>query len=256
MQKKPVYVNLGCGGRYHPLWINLDFRGDGIHVLPWDLREGLPFLDGSCDAIYSSHVLEHLDRKTSQLFLGECRRVLKSGGILRLALPDLEAIVRSYLDCLDDARKNIPGSEGRYDWAIIELLDQMVRHESGGDMLAYWKQEHIPEQDFVAQRAGDEFWRFRLSLNQAKIPATQKPKVPSLFDVISVGRFRLGGEVHRWMYDSYSITRELQAIGFEKIESQSATCSKIMNFDQFKLDADDNGKSLKPDSFYIEAVRD
>jgi SAM-dependent methyltransferase len=254
-QQKPVNVNLGCGGHYHPLWINLDFIGDGVKVLPWDLREGFPFPDGSCHAIYSSHVLEHLDRKTVHLFLSECQRVLKIGGVLRLALPDLEAIVRSYLYCLEEARKNIPGSEGRYEWSVIELIDQLVRHESGGEMLTYWKQECIPEQAFVAQRVGDEFWRFRAGYKPAELSSPQKQKVSTFLDVISVGRFRLGGEVHRWMYDSYSIARMLQRIGFKNIETCSAINSRISNFMDFKLDTDIDGKPLKPDSFFIEAVR-
>lgn len=254
-QQRSVNVNLGCGAHYHPLWINLDFRGDGEKVLPWDLRGGVPFSDGSCDAIYSSHVLEHLDRKTAHLFLSECQRALKIGGALRLALPDLEAIVRSYLCCLDEARKNIPGSEGRYEWSVIELIDQLVRHESGGEMLTYWKQDRIPDQDFVAQRVGDEFWRFRAGYKSTKLPSSQKSKIPTFLDVISVGRFRLSGEAHRWMYDSYSIARMLQDIGFKNIETCSAINSRISNFAHFKLDADIDGKPLKPDSFFIEAVR-
>jgi SAM-dependent methyltransferase len=46
--------------------------------------------------VYTSHMLEHLDRKEAQRFLAEARRVLAPGGIIRVAVPDLALLVRSY----------------------------------------------------------------------------------------------------------------------------------------------------------------
>jgi SAM-dependent methyltransferase len=57
----------------------------------------LPLADGSAEAIYSSHMVEHLDRDEARAFLAECRRVLKPGGFVRLAVPDLRKIVEDYL---------------------------------------------------------------------------------------------------------------------------------------------------------------
>ncbi len=57
----------------------------------------IPHPDGSVGAIYSSHMIEHLDRVEARMFLQECRRVLASGGILRLAAPDLLPLARSYV---------------------------------------------------------------------------------------------------------------------------------------------------------------
>lgn len=53
------------------------------------------------DTIYSSHMLEHLDRAEAQSFLAECRRVLRPGGILRLAVPDLRNAAYQYLRLSD-----------------------------------------------------------------------------------------------------------------------------------------------------------
>ena len=53
------------------------------------------------DAIYASHMLEHLDRAEARSFLAECRRVLKPGGILRLAVPDLRNAAYQYLQLGD-----------------------------------------------------------------------------------------------------------------------------------------------------------
>lgn len=61
----------------------------------------LPVADGSAEVVYSSHMLEHLDREEARVFLGECHRVLRPGGVLRLAVPDLQMLVANYLSSGD-----------------------------------------------------------------------------------------------------------------------------------------------------------
>jgi predicted SAM-dependent methyltransferase len=56
--------------------------------------EGVPLPDASCDAVYNAAVLEHLTPAQAERFLRECHRLLKSGGVLRVGVPDLEQIVR------------------------------------------------------------------------------------------------------------------------------------------------------------------
>lgn len=62
-----------------------------------DALKGLPVPQGSVEVLYSSHVLEHLDRVEAILFLKEARRMLRPGGILRLSVPDLRRKVQRYL---------------------------------------------------------------------------------------------------------------------------------------------------------------
>ena len=57
----------------------------------------IPHAGGSVDALYSSHMIEHLDRREAREFLAECRRVLKPGGILRIVVPDLRITVDDYV---------------------------------------------------------------------------------------------------------------------------------------------------------------
>jgi predicted SAM-dependent methyltransferase len=89
-------INLGCG--YHPFpgWVNVDIaRGPQVDIV-WDLRRGLPFHDGSCSAIFSEHVIEHLSREDGELLLRECYRALQQGGVLRVSTPDAGRYLRSY----------------------------------------------------------------------------------------------------------------------------------------------------------------
>lgn len=244
----PVLCNLGCGTRHHPAWINIDFHGDGQTVFSWDLRQRLPLQDASCDAIYSSHAIEHFNREGSRRFLSECHRVLKPGGILRLVTPDLEGIARSYLQCLEAAQRGEQGAVARYEWMVVELLDQLVRHESGGEMLKLWCRPELPAEDFIAQRVGTEFWRARQHF-KGRIISEAAP-----IDAQIVGSFRLGGEVHQWMYDSYSLARLLAESGFSSIRVCQATDSSIKDFASYGLDTEPDGSVYKPDSFFMEAI--
>ena len=54
-----------------------------------------PFRDATFDCVYSSHMLEHLDPRDANHCLKESRRVLKQGGVLRVAVPDLDQVVRA-----------------------------------------------------------------------------------------------------------------------------------------------------------------
>jgi predicted SAM-dependent methyltransferase len=94
----PHRLHVGCGPNRFPGWIHLDgnrlLRGIDIY---WDLSLGLPFPDDSLDSVYSEHVLEHLEVADGVRYLAECRRVLKPRGVVRTAMPSLEAVVGSYV---------------------------------------------------------------------------------------------------------------------------------------------------------------
>lgn len=129
IQRALVRVNVGCGQTPTEGWTNLDnspsvriakylflpsllrivhliapdqyafttvARARGIEFC--DVTRGLPFAANSVDVVYSSHMLEHLDRKEAAAFLEEAMRVLRSGGHLRLAVPDLRKLLESYLE--------------------------------------------------------------------------------------------------------------------------------------------------------------
>jgi hypothetical protein len=62
-----------------------------------DGAAGLPLASASVEVLYSSHMLEHLDREEAVRFLAEARRLLVSGGVLRVAVPDLRMLAEKYL---------------------------------------------------------------------------------------------------------------------------------------------------------------
>lgn len=72
---------------------------DGVHrFTQLDIGEPLPFDDAVVDWVYAEHLIEHVPLGIVIGWLGEVRRVLRPGGVLRLTTPDLELYVRGYLD--------------------------------------------------------------------------------------------------------------------------------------------------------------
>jgi len=95
--KNEMKLNLGCGNMRIPGFINIDIRKlEGVdYVTSIDKLD--VFKDRSIDLIYASHVLEHVPRSQTEPALHEWYRVLKKGGVLRIAVPDFEAIIKVYL---------------------------------------------------------------------------------------------------------------------------------------------------------------
>jgi len=93
---RPVLVNLGCGRDYRPGFVNVDINIAFRRDLWLDLRNPLPFADGSIDGIFCSHVLEHFPWDQTSAIVRECHRVLLPEGILRVGVPDVEPAIRAY----------------------------------------------------------------------------------------------------------------------------------------------------------------
>jgi len=261
LRHRGPFVNIGCGRHYAAGWKNFDIQPYSNEVLKHDILERLPLGDESCTLVYHSHVLEHLPRWQAPHFLRECFRVLRPGGVLRVVIPDLEVICRLYLENLSKAIEGDVAATERREWMMIELIDQMVREESGGEMLRYWQQYPIPEKDFMLSRVGHEA-RPMVESVQSQIDTEQAGRSTSpLFgnrdkpDTESMAQFRQSGEVHQWMYDRLSLTLLLEECGFVAPRICVADQSSIPGFEHYGLERLANGDIRKPDSLFVEAYR-
>lgn len=150
MAAKEIKLNLGCELNAPAGWVNIDgswgawlakhrhlrrllqrFQLFPEHVVnkPWasdvlvlDVRQPLPFADQVVSVVYASHLLEHLYLEEARSLLQECRRVLRPGGILRLVVPDLRAMIDEYLN------QGVPlgKGEGEIGLTPADLLNQRL----------------------------------------------------------------------------------------------------------------------------------
>ena len=166
---------------------------------------------------------------------------------------------------VDVPEKSLEGdleAQKRYQWAMIELCDQMVRNKPGGEMLEFWKKNPMPAEDFVFKRVGPEVERSILGFRNNSIVNSNCEKLDSKpedeyqdLDLQILSRFRISGEIHQWMYDRYSLSKLLAETGFCNIRQCNADESDIPNFRSYWLDTEENGMIRKPDSLFIEAIR-
>ena len=91
-------IHLGCWTRVIPGWINVDLC-DLPHIHHKTSIDDLSmFEDNTCDLIYSSHSFEYFDVVEAPKVLLEWKRVLRPSGVLRLAVPDFNALTELYLE--------------------------------------------------------------------------------------------------------------------------------------------------------------
>lgn len=184
-------------------------------VRPHDLRKGIPFDDSTVDAVYHSHLLEHLDRNLVPGFLAEVRRVLRPGGIHRIVVPDLERQARIYIQSLEavlDGR--LPAAD--HEESVYWLIEQSVRREAFG----------------TSQHTG----------------------IRRFMENLLLGDARDRGETHQWMWDRVSLPHELVLAGFREPQVVSNTESRIPDWKGFMLDETADGQEYKPGSMYVEAI--
>lgn len=284
------YLNLGCGGKIHPDWVNVDMAPRAAGVQACDLRRGIPFPDNTFEVIYHSQVLEHIPPEEAPFFLQECWRVLQPGGRIRVVVPDLESLVDAYRTWLHrNLTEPDPVSEANYDFILLELFDQMVRTKSGGRLGTYLDQPHLINEAFVLERCGHVALYHRACVKRATEPvppASPSPppawyriwygtirRFPGRFlrwcmkapkrglawmqermrsEEARLGAFRLGGEIHQWVYDRFSLSRLLLQSGFVDVQQHTPFTSAIPAWSTYALDVRD-GTPYDPVSLFMEA---
>jgi predicted SAM-dependent methyltransferase len=66
-------------------------------TLNFDALAGLPIADGTMAGVNMSHFLEHFTLEQGERIVGECRRILRPGGVLRISCPDLARYAAAYV---------------------------------------------------------------------------------------------------------------------------------------------------------------
>jgi hypothetical protein len=125
-----IRLNLGCGHIPEEGYINVDMRAlPGVDIVaPVDQ---LPFENGVVSEIYGAHLAEHFPE---HVFLNQIlpywKDKLKSGGTLRLVLPNAEAMVRAYV-------------AGETDFATLALIVMGGQEYEGDFHFAFYNPERL-----------------------------------------------------------------------------------------------------------------
>ena len=269
-------INLACGGVFiaGDGWINLDYGASNAAVQRADLLGHLPLPNDHVALVYSSHFLEHIPREQVSGFLTECRRILAPGGVLRLVLPDLENLCRTYL-----AHRERGEHEQAY-FLVLEMIDQCVRRESGGELGRHYRAlksspgEHAALIEFVRERTGENILsnpsREPLKARMATIGYLARgvqrrveriwtravlQLLPKAFRAQNVSLASVG-ERHHWLWDFEQLRAELERVGFEAVTRCTASESRFDGFPFQPLDLDAEGRPRKgSESMYIEAIK-
>ncbi len=133
-------VHLGCGSKYFEGMINADANLLQRIDLWLDLKNRLPFPDGSVEFLYCSHTLEHLFPDDAIAVLREIRRVLADGGVARIAVPSFERALRI---AAGEEEMKFPREFGSHSAQAINYLFCEGQHKygySGGVLEAFAKE--------------------------------------------------------------------------------------------------------------------
>lgn len=125
-----IKINMGCGKRnFGSDWVHID-AAKFDHVDHYSIEKLDFFEESTVDLIYASHVLSYFDREEIKLLLNEWFRVLKPGGVLRLAVPDFSSMSRLYCDGLIGLNQIIGPLYGR-----MKVNDSFIYHKTVYDFV-------------------------------------------------------------------------------------------------------------------------
>lgn len=134
-------IHLGCWHRNIPGFINVDLC-DMPHIHYKSSIDKLPMFEDNCaDLIYSSHSLEYFDRVQVADVLSEWNRVLKVGGILRLAVPDFDKLLEVYKKT-GDITKILGPLYGRMEITSVNNEKMCLYHKTVYNLIhcpKYWQ---------------------------------------------------------------------------------------------------------------------
>lgn len=116
-----IRLELGSGAKRGTNgWVTVDLRGADIN---YDLQRGIALKDSSVDAIYTSHMFEHIPYSEMIALIAECHRVLKKGCYLSVCVPNAAHYIRAYME-----KRQFEDISKYYDKAMVNtgsFLDQV-----------------------------------------------------------------------------------------------------------------------------------
>lgn len=89
----PGKLQIGSGPHLLPGWLNTDYEPVSDESVFMDATRTFPLPDQAFTHVFSEHMIEHISYEQGLFMLRESFRVLKPGGKIRLATPNLKNII-------------------------------------------------------------------------------------------------------------------------------------------------------------------
>ncbi len=130
-----------------------------VHYL--DVTRRFPYPDATVGQVYCAHMLEHLSFEDEAKFcVGEIYRVLKRGGVVRIAVPDLDKIVAEYdpmdpdsfLNSIFEARQRRDKNRHRWHYNTLSLIQLLTDAGFGRVYRCAFRQGSIADVESIDQR--------------------------------------------------------------------------------------------------------
>jgi len=109
-------LQLGTSNNILAGWLNTDVYPNHAPVVFMNATARFPFEDETFDYVMAEHMIEHIEYEAAQVMLRECYRVLKPGGRVRFATPDLAVLVALHSKEKTEAQKHY------IDWLVARLM--------------------------------------------------------------------------------------------------------------------------------------
>ncbi|WP_053826193.1 class I SAM-dependent methyltransferase [Lascolabacillus massiliensis] len=100
------YLQIGCGFNVLPNWLNSDIELNTDQVIYLDANDKFIFKNETFQFIFSEHLIEHLEFNGAVNLLSESYRVLKIGGRIRVATPDMSFLHNLFQDPDNERNRN------------------------------------------------------------------------------------------------------------------------------------------------------
>jgi SAM-dependent methyltransferase len=103
-----------------PGWLNTDLYPLSISAVSLDATKTFPLPDASFDYVFSEHQLEHIAYSEALSMLRECRRILRPGGKIRLAVPSLDCLLELVRPARTDLQERYIRYSAEFSWPSVE----------------------------------------------------------------------------------------------------------------------------------------
>lgn len=173
-----INLHLGCGNKSIDGFINIDALKTDETDLVLDLKDITKyFSNNSVDYIYACHIIEHLSRHTYQDVLKNLYYILKPGGLIRISVPDFEALAGYYIETknLNEIRGTLFGGQKdefdyhKWTWDFDSLQAELSSvgfnnikrydpHTTSHANIRDWSIDYVPRHDLNGNRLTDEVW--------------------------------------------------------------------------------------------------